>query len=176
MGREAFALADMGFSVTGIDISQEVISRVVPLSIKKDSHISFIQYDGHTLPFQNDFFDAVVIWAQTFGLTYGDAYKLEILTACRRVLTSCGLLSFCAHDYEFEMAHYRNCMKGRKFYAYADTDLYWETFRLEELHSFAENAGYSVILCEQGEIYKPKDGVVFHCLCRNNSPIVELDS
>lgn len=35
MGREAFALCDMGFSVFGIDISQAVIDEVIPLSKKK---------------------------------------------------------------------------------------------------------------------------------------------
>ena len=34
MGREAFALADLGFSVTGIDISEEVIRQVKELASK----------------------------------------------------------------------------------------------------------------------------------------------
>jgi 2-polyprenyl-3-methyl-5-hydroxy-6-metoxy-1,4-benzoquinol methylase len=33
MGREAFALSDMGFSVVGIDISEEVIKQVVQLAL-----------------------------------------------------------------------------------------------------------------------------------------------
>ena len=64
------------------------------------------------------------------------------------------------------MEHYKQYTRGRKFYPYANAEIYWETFLPEELRSYAENAGFSVILCEQGEIYKPEDGIVLHCLCR----------
>ena len=57
-------------------------------------------------------------------------------------------------------------MKDRRFYPYADTELYWETFETSELAKFAEDAGYTVLLCEKGEIYKPEDGTILHCLCR----------
>lgn len=35
MGREAFVLSDMGFAVTGIDISHKVISQVTAFHLKK---------------------------------------------------------------------------------------------------------------------------------------------
>lgn len=79
MGRETFALADMGFRVTGIDISKEAIEQVKEISIKKCYEISFAQYDGHNIPFNDKTFDVVIIWAQTFGLMYGNEYKREFL-------------------------------------------------------------------------------------------------
>ena len=85
---------------------------------------------------------------------------------CKRVLTNGGLLSYSAHDYRFLMENYKNVMKGRKFYPYADTELYWETFEPDELMAFAKDAGYTLILCEKGEIYIPEDGTILHCLCR----------
>ena len=166
LGREAFALSNMGFSVTGIDISEEVIKQVTQLSLQNSYDIPFSIYDGHTLPFDDASFEAVIIWAQTFGLMYGDAYKSDFLKECKRVLRKDGLLSFSGHDYRYEMDHYKQYMNGRRFYPYADAEIYWETFMPEELTSYAENAGLSVILCEQGEIYKPEDGIVLHCLCK----------
>lgn len=166
LGREAFVLADMGFSVTGIDISHEVINQVSVLSTQKEYDIPFILYDGHVLPFEENSYDVIIIWAQTFGLMYGDEYKHKFLSECKRVLITDGLLSFSGHDYNFEIDNYNNCMKGRKFYPYANTEIYWETFESNELISFALNAEYKIILCEQGEIYKPEDGTVLHCLCR----------
>lgn len=166
LGREAFLLADMGFTVTGIDISREVINQVVPLSAQRGYDIAFSWYDGHTLPFETDSFDVIIIWAQTFGLLYGDQYKREFLLECKRVLTNGGLLSFSGHDYRFEMDYYKNHMKGRNFYPYADAEIYWETFEQQELSDFAKNAGYTVLLCEKGEIYQPEDGTVLHCLCK----------
>lgn len=167
LGREAFVLSDMGFSVTGIDISKEVIRQVNILSEQKGYDIPFYEYDGHVLPFEAESFDAVVIWAQTFGLMYGNEYKHEFLSECKRVLKDGGLVSFSSHDYNFEIENYINCMEGRKFYPYANTEIYWETFEPGELISFAKNVGYDIILCEKGEIYKPEDGTVLHCLCKN---------
>lgn len=163
-GREAFALADMGFSVAGIDISEEVIRQAARLASQNHYDIPFLLYDGHILPFENETFDVVIIWAQTFGLLYGDTYKISFLKECFRILKNDGLISFSGHDSEYLSEHYNRCTIGRKFYPYSDDEIYWETFLMTELAAFAENAGFSVILCEQGEIYKPEDGVVLHCL------------
>lgn len=166
MGREAFALTDMDFNTIGIDISDEVIKQVTKLSSNNNYEIPFLVYDGHTLPFEDASFDVIIIWAQTFGLIYGDTYKYEFLSECKRVLKKDGLLSFSGHDYRYEIEHYKQYTDGRKFYPYADAKIYWETFLPDELRNYAENAGFSVILCEEGEIYKPEDGTVLHCLCK----------
>lgn len=166
MGREAFALADLGFSVTGIDISEEVIRQVKELASKTDYSIEFLHYDGHNLPFNNVAFDAVIIWAQTFGLLYGDEYKNSFLVECWRVLKKGGLISFSGHDFEYLSEHYKQCLVERKFYPYTDAEIYWEAFLPHELKSYAEKAGFNIILCERGEINKPEDGVVLHCLGR----------
>lgn len=166
MGREAFVLTDMGFRVTGIDISREVIRQVSALFAQRGYTIPFILYDGHALPFEAESFDAIVIWAQTFGLLHGDAYKQAFLSECKRVLAAGGLLSFSGHDRGYLLENYRDFVRDRKFYPYADTELYWETFDESELGAFARNAGYTVALCERGDNYKPEDGPILHCLCR----------
>ena len=111
-------------------------------------------------------FDVVIIWAQTFGLLYGDEYKQEFLAECKRVLRKDGLFSFSGHDLHFLQAYYPNCLNGRKFYPYADTEMYWETFEASDLTRFAVQAGLEVVLCEKGKIYKPEDGTILHCLCK----------
>ena len=68
LGREAFALSDMGYDVTGVDISKEVITQVKQLAAAKGYNIPFFDYDGKSLPFPDESFDVVLIWAQTFGL------------------------------------------------------------------------------------------------------------
>lgn len=166
LGREAFVLYNMGFTVSGIDTSHEVIKQVTALSSKKGYDITFKWYDGHIMPFENDSFNVIIIWAQTFGLLYGNEYKHEFLSECKRVLKNDGLLSFSGHDYKFEMDNYKKYMKNRNFYPYADTEIYWETFDSDELIKFVKGAGYKVLFCEKGEIYKPEDGTVLHCLCR----------
>ena len=101
LGREAFALHDLGFEVVGIDISKEVISRVKQLSADKGYKILFSEYDGEHLDFPDNSFDVVLIWAQTLGLLYGDELKSRYLSECKRVLKTGGLLSFSTHDYNY---------------------------------------------------------------------------
>lgn len=100
-----------------------------------------------------------------FGLLYGNEYKHELLSECKRVLATGGILSFSDHDYRFEMDNYKEHMKDRQFYPYT-IEMYWETFEQHELIKFAEDAGYTVLLCEKREIYKPEDGTILHCLCK----------
>ena len=166
LGREAFALADLGFDVVGIDISKEVISQVKQLSAEKGYQIPFYTYDGVHLDFPADSFDAVLIWAQTFGLLYGNEFRKDYLLECKRVLKKGGLCSFSTHDYTFLREHYPNCLDGQRFYPYANAEIYWEAFEDADLRHFAYQAGLQVILCEKGTIYKPEDGTILHCLCR----------
>ncbi len=165
LGREAFALFDLGYEVVGIDISKEVISQVKRLSADKGYDISFYEYDGKHLDFPAGSFDVVVIWAQTFGLLYGDEYKKGFLLECKRVLKNGGLCSFSTHDHEFLINQYPNCLDGQKFYPFANAEIYWEAYKAADLIHFAKQADLEVILCERGNIYKPEDGTVLHCLC-----------
>ena len=166
LGREAFALSDLGYAVVGIDISNEVISQVKKLSAEKGYSIPFLTYDGEHLPFPDASFDVVLIWAQTFGLLYGDECKRNYLQECKRVLKTGGLCSFSTHDYRYLLEHYPQCLDGQKFFPYANGEIYWETFEMRDLTQFAERAGLDMVLCEKGYIYKPEDGNILHCLCR----------
>ena len=166
LGREAFALYNLGFEVVGIDISKEVISRVKQLSADKEYNISFYEYDGEHLDLPDDSFDVVLIWAQTLGLLYRDEIKNKYLLECKRILRKGGLLSFSTHDYDYLKVNYPDCLNGQKFFPYANADIYWEAFELDDLIQFANLAGMDVILCEKGNIYKPEDGTILHCLCR----------
>jgi|GEM_PF-149392 ubiquinone/menaquinone biosynthesis C-methylase UbiE/ADP-ribose pyrophosphatase YjhB (NUDIX family) len=166
MGREAFNLTKMGFSVTGIDISNEAIKQVTELSLIKGYNIPFLHFDGYSMPFDDNEFDVVIIWAQTFGLLYGDKYKITFLMECRRVLKRNGILSFSGHDYNYLSKNYLQCLNGRKFFPYADTEIYWEAFTIDELADYAKQVGYAIKLCQTGEIYKPEDGTIIHCVCQ----------
>ena len=166
LGREAFALSDMGYDVTGVDISKEVITQVKKLAADKGYDILFYDYDGKSLPFPDGSFDVVLIWAQTFGLLYGDKYKQDCLAEWKRVLKEGGLVSFSAHDYRYLKEHYPDCLDGRKFFPYANAEIYWETFEAPEIIRFADRAGLDILLYEKGKIYRPEDGTVLHCLCR----------
>lgn len=166
LGREAFALSDLGFSVAGIDISHSVIAEVNTLAESKGYSIPFYPYDGRHIPFNDNSFDVIILWAQTFGLLYGADYKHSFFSECNRLLKKDGILSFSGHDYEYLSDTHELHLDGRKFFPYDSEEIYWETFLPDELSSYARQNNFSVIISERGAIYRPEDGVILHCLCK----------
>jgi len=146
-GREAFALHAMGFRVTGADISERVIKAARGMAATQGIGVDFLVADGESLPFEDNTFDVIVIWAQTFGLFHGEEKQRDILARCGRVLKPGGLLSFSAHDREYQRVHFAQYLRGRRFYPFAETDLYYESFTLGELRGTAERAGFQVLAC-----------------------------
>lgn len=163
-GREAFALYDLGYQITAVDISKLILKQAIQLAAQTDRKINFTRINGLDLPFEDGSFDSVIIWSQTFGLMYGEANKKHILNECKRVLKNNGILSFSTHDRVFEEQHYPQYLEGNKFWAYKEC--YWETFSIDELKAFADSVGLKVLDCLQGKIYKPEDGIIIHCICQ----------
>ena len=166
MGREAFCLHNRGFKVTAIDISEEVMEPARQYALESKRDIEFLLTNGLDLPFKNDTFDEVIIWAQTFGLFYGEENQLHILRECNRVLKDNGILSFSGHDKAFLEEKYSQYLDGKKFFAYADTDCYWESFTMKELIDLVHKADFTVVECRRGMVYKEEDGLILHCVCK----------
>jgi ubiquinone/menaquinone biosynthesis C-methylase UbiE len=166
MGREAFTLYKQGFEVTGLDISKYAVEKANEEALKADCMVKFYHYDGKNIPFEDETFDIVIIWNQTFGLLYGDDYKKSYLSECKRVLKPGGLFSYSGHYLQYIMDHYDYCLDGAKFYPYKERGIYWETFSLEELENYAKQAAFNVLMSGEGEIYVPEDGIILYCLCK----------
>lgn len=166
MGREAFALHGLGFRVTGLDISEKVVAGARNRAAELGIGIPFHHYDGGRFPFADAAFDAVILWAQTFGLLYGDAAKENFFAEAARVLAPGGFLSFSGHDRDYLEAHYPAFLDGARFYPFTDRKIWWEAFRPDHLAEWAARGGFSVISGGRGAIYAPEDGTVLTCLCR----------
>lgn len=166
MGREAFALHDIGFSITGIDISEKAIKEAKQIALISNRNVEFLHTNGIDLPFEDDTFDVVIIWAQTLGIIYGVKRQLSFLEECRRVLKGNGIISFSGHDRDYLEKNYSHIIDGKKFFPVANSEIYWEMFTIDELSNLALKAGFTVLECNRGEIYRPEDGVVLHCECR----------
>ena len=166
-GREAFRLYDMGFAVTAIDICEKAIEAAKELAAETNRHIRFLLTNGLELPFADNTFDVVIIWAQTFGLFYGSENQGRILSECHRVLKKGGILSFSGHDREFcQDNHPQYVVDGKKFFGIADTDCYWELFTVPELTELAETAGYEVISCKSDRVWGANEKPILRCECR----------
>lgn len=166
MGREAFCLHDKGFKITATDISEKVLEPAKEFALESKRNIEFLLTNGLDLPFENETFDVIIIWSQTFGLFYGGDNKIHILKECLRVLKSNGILSFSGHDKEYLEKNYSQYLKGFKFFPYADTDCYWEAFTIEQMVNLSQQTGFTVMNCSRGLVYTEEDGPILHCLCK----------
>ena len=165
-GREAYCLNEKGFCVTGIDISETVIEVAREIAKTYSLDIEFIVSDGKNLPFPNEAFDVVIIWAQTFGLFRDELGRRKILDECKRVLKKGGTLSFSSHDKAYLRENYSTFLIGDVFYPFENAGLSYMTYTIDELAAFAEQAGFHVLSCERGNIYTEQDGTILHCECR----------
>jgi len=166
MGREAFNLYDMGFSITGIDISENAISSAKEFASETNRDIMFMTTNGKDLPFDNNSFDVIIIWNQTFGLFYGESNQVAFLKECKRVLKDNGIISFSGHDREYLELHYLHCLQDKKFYPFKDESIYWDIFTIGNMKELAQKSGFHILECQRGEIYREEDGTIIHCICR----------
>ena len=147
MGREAFNLYDMGFNITAIDISEKAIIGAKNIATKTKRNIAFLTTNGVDLPFDDNSFDVVIIWNQTFGLMYSECNQVAFLKECKRVLKDNGIISFSGHEREYLKMNHPQCLVGKKFFPYKNEEIYWEIFTMEELKDLAQKSGLNKLSC-----------------------------
>jgi ubiquinone/menaquinone biosynthesis C-methylase UbiE len=165
MGREAFGLYDMGFDLTGADISEKAIKTANIYASESNRQIPFLVANGMNLPFQDNSFDVVIIWAQTLGIVYNKSNQIAFLKECNRVLKTGGIISFSGHDREYLESAYPQFLSGKKFYPFAGNRIYWEMFTVNEMKELAQKSEFSILNCQKGDIYQKEDGTIIHCEC-----------
>lgn len=88
MGRHSLALAEAGFRVTGLDLSEALLEEA-----KKADHgrrVTWVRGDMRKLPFDNHRFEAVVNLFTSFGYFAEDGENGQVLREIRRVLKDGG--------------------------------------------------------------------------------------
>lgn len=84
MGRHSLSLAEKGYEVTGMDLSDVLLDEAK----KEDGaeKIRWVQGDMRELPFEDEAFDAVVNLFTSFGYFKEDSEHVRVLKEIRRVL------------------------------------------------------------------------------------------
>ncbi|MBP3962103.1 class I SAM-dependent methyltransferase [Paenibacillus lignilyticus] len=85
MGRHALALAQLGYKVTGIDLSESLLQKARECNEQGHIH-SLIQGDMRELPFEDGSFDATVNLFTSFGYFEMEADNHRVIREIRRVL------------------------------------------------------------------------------------------
>jgi len=84
MGRHTIALAERGFRVVGVDLSETLLSKAVQSSTRLS--IPFIKGEMRNLPFVNHTFDVVINLFTSFGYFEDDQENIKALREMARVL------------------------------------------------------------------------------------------
>ncbi len=104
-GRHAVELAKRGYAVTGIDLSEALLSKAKRKAADAGVHITFLRQDARSLQFSNEFDVAIMICEGAFPLMETDEMNFEILKGVRRALKSPGRLIFTTLNALFPLAH-----------------------------------------------------------------------
>ena len=104
-GREAFDLARMGFSVTGIDITPSLVDRAKEIAADLRLNVRFCLGDGRSLDFPDESFDYVLLITQMIHHVPHRTNRQRLLGEARRVLKAEGTILLTYHDWDIEKNH-----------------------------------------------------------------------
>ena len=109
-GREAFALAGLGYNVVGLDVSRLLV-REAGLHARGLANLAYLAADATLLPFGDESFDYVMMFGQMLGHIPGSQGRRKAVFEATRVLRKNGLVL---------VSHYQ-----RSFMDYPITYLLW---------------------------------------------------
>lgn len=84
MGRHAIALSDLGYMVTGLDLSDVLLTEARQMDT--EGTVTWMKGDMRRLPFENGTFDATVNWFTSFGYFADYEDNIRVLKEMKRVL------------------------------------------------------------------------------------------
>lgn len=93
-GRHAIELTKRGYSVTGVDLSDDQLKRATEKASAEGLNIDFIKMDARYLVFRNEFDLALMICEGAFPLMETDEMNFQILQGAARALKKGGKLIF----------------------------------------------------------------------------------
>lgn len=104
-GRHAIELTRRGYSITGVDLSENQLSRAKEKAREQGLTIPFLCHDARNLPFRNEFDAAVMLCEGGFPLMETDEMNFGILRGVTRALKADGLFIFTTLNGLFPLYH-----------------------------------------------------------------------
>jgi SAM-dependent methyltransferase len=89
-GRHAVPLAQLGYRVTGLDLSRTLLARAAAAAGEQGQRVGLVEADMRRLPFADGSFDAVLNLFHAFGYLEDEAQDELVLAEVARVLAPGG--------------------------------------------------------------------------------------
>ncbi len=143
-GTKARWLADRGFSVTGVDISEKMIE----IAQREYPGIAFQVLDMRDVGTLPETYDAITAWASFLHLKKSEV--LGVLRACRDRLNPGGLISVTVKHIRPGQAEEEQ--KTEDDYGYAYTR-FFSYHTLDEMRQFVSDAGFRIVHADHAGIW-----------------------
>ena len=144
-GRHSIELAKRGYSVTGIDLSQDQLARAREKAAAEKVTIDFQQQDARDLPFHNEFDVAIMLCEGGFPLMETDELNFEILKSVTNSLKKKGKFIFTTLNGLFPLYHsvqeFCNKEAGPGNMTYQSNTFDLMTFRDHNVVEIEDNSG-----------------------------------
>ena len=104
-GRHSIELTTRGYTVTGIDLSEQLLARAKEKAETLNLQIDFSRQDARNMPFEHEFDLAIMLCEGGFPLMETDEMNYEILRNATKSLKSNGKLIFTTLNGLFPLFH-----------------------------------------------------------------------
>jgi SAM-dependent methyltransferase len=178
-GRTTFGLYRLGWhSITGLDLSQEMIKKADLLAKKLGYPISFLCGNALALPFDTGSFDGALFSFNGIMQIPGKEDRIQAMAEIQRVLKPGGIFIFTTHNdrgknewkayWEEETEKWKNNKQDRRLLEFGDRMIHQDGFELflhfpmqEEVLECIDRAGFKLLenslrsdICTESEAVK----------------------
>lgn len=160
-GRHSIELSKRGYAVTGVDLSESMLSQARKKALEKNVSVNFIQGDARNLPFQDEFDLVIMLCEGAFSLMETDEMNYQILKQAKKALKQGGKFIFTTLNGLFPLYHsVKDFMDSQhKEGNSIDTPLTFDlmTFRESSILQFEDDSGEKKELSCNERYYVPSE-------------------
>lgn len=160
-GRHSIELAKRGYTVCGIDLSENLLERAREKAKQNGLHIDFLKHDARNLPFEDQFDVAIMLCEGGFPLMETDEMNFEILKNVSKSLRKNAKFIFTTLNGLFPLYHSINDFhadgKAESNATYNSQNFDLMTFRDYNITKFVDDNGVQQELYCNERYYVPSE-------------------
>ncbi len=160
-GRHSIVLASRGYRMTGVDLSENMLSRARKNASARGVHVDFIRRDARELGFRAEFDAAIMLCEGAFPLMETDEMNYLILKGAATALKGGGLFIFTTLNGLFPLANstkdFINDSSHETAVKVKEAGFDLMTFRDVCVNEFTDDAGVKHVITSSERYYMPSE-------------------